>query len=188
MKKIDGLITVSDDSLPATGAFTPNISSATEGGQPVIIDLGSMNRSRNKSKGSTPIISASFETPSHNSPRIFQGTNSLATYHKNACTTFTSTCKDRHSEIDFIGQFIKGIQEPKTRDMLVDELQKAHPCRTNKDGKVEILCEWADVAESLSELGLIIYEASGAPVQSQRVRKKKKILIPRELIESGMMR
>jgi hypothetical protein len=187
VERVNGLITVSDESLPATGALTPTISSATESGQLVTMDVGPMTRSRNKSRDSTPIINAPVETPRPN-PRIFQGTNSLATYHKNASIAFTSISKGRHSQIDFIGQFIKGIQEPKTRNMLVDELQKAHPCRTNKDGKVEILCEWADVAEGLNKLGLLASERSEAPRQSQVVRRKKKILIPRELIESGMMR
>jgi hypothetical protein len=75
------------------------------------------------------------------------------------------------------------------RNRLADALQKTHPCRTDKDGKLEILCEWTDVAAGLKEVGMVIAETGDINPQSQGAgRKKKKILIPRELIESGMMR
>jgi hypothetical protein len=122
-------------------------------------------------------------------PRLIQGPNSLISYHKDACTAFAALPKDCYVEIEFIGQFIKGIQEPKTRNVLVDELQKVHPCRTNRDGKVEILCEWADVTEGLRKVGMLPVGSVEGVAQSQGVtKKKKKILIPREFIESGMMR
>ena len=176
----------SDDNLPATGVPTPDIIPATESRPPSISIAGPRTRSRSRSKGPTPLMDGLVKARP-NPPRLIQGTNSLATYHKNACTSFTSTPKDRHGEIDFVGQFIKGIQEPKTRSALVDELQKAHPCRTNKDGKVEVMCQWADVVEGLIKLGLLAVETE-RHLQSQGVRRKKKILIPKELIESGMMR
>lgn len=66
-------------------------------------------------------------------------------------------------------------------------LQQAHPCRTNKDGKVEVLCEWADVTEGLTKAGTLVGEAGEGASQGAG-RKRKKILIPREWIESGMMR
>jgi hypothetical protein len=122
-------------------------------------------------------------------PRLIQGPNSLASYHKNACTAFAALPKDCYVEIEFIGLFIKGIQEPKTRNALVDELQKVHPCRTNRDGKVEILCEWTDVAEGLRKVGMLpVGSVEGAAQSQGGTRKKKKILIPRQFIESGMMR
>lgn len=154
-----------------------------------IFTPGSRARNRSKSKEATFHDHLIDPPQPANPPRLIQGSMSLITYHKNACTAFASLPKDCHITIEFIRQFINGIQEPKTRNELVDELQKIHPCRTSRGGNVEILCEWADVAEGLSKLGMLPIESVEGATQDQRVtRKKKKILIPREFIESGMMR
>jgi hypothetical protein len=187
---------ISDDDLPATRGLSPDATvPMIESQATVSTNTTRTNttrprtRSRSKSKGPTPISDHPVDGPRVNPPRLIQGTNSLTTYYNNACTAFVSISKDGHSEIEFIGQFVKGIQDPKTRNKLVDVLQKAHPCRTGKDGKVEILCEWTDVAEGLNKAGLLTAQpVESAASEGAGRKKKKKILIPRELIESGMMR
>lgn len=192
LARTDTSTTISDDNLAPTPVSYPDTIMQTIENNGTIIKFteGPRTRSRSKLNRPTTANGHSAEAPKPaNSPRLIQGTNSLTTYHKNACTAFASIPKDRLKEIEFIGHFIKGIQELQPRNALVGELQKAHPCRTNKDGKVEVLCEWADVAEGLNKVGLLSVESGEGAPQSQGVgKKKKKILIPREYIESGMMR
>ena len=153
------------------------------------ITAGPRPRSRSKAEEATSLNDHLVEAPQPvNPPRLIQGPNNIISYHNSACIAFASLPKDRHIEIEFIGQFINGIQEAKARKALLDELQKVHPCRTNRDGKVEILCEWADVAEGLNKVGMLPIESVEGTAQNKRVTRKKKILIPKELIESGMVR
>jgi hypothetical protein len=184
--------TASDDNLASTRVLIPDTPLSVEdsGITDNISTTKPRTRSRGKSNGVAAIIAPhAVASQPANVPLLEQGNNTLTTYHKNACAAFEAFSKDRQVEIEFIGQFIKGIREPKTRNMLVDELQKANPCRTNKDGKVEILCEWMDVIEGLKKAGIVTVEVGeGAPQSQGARRKKKKILIPKELIESGMMR
>lgn len=192
LERADTSTTASDNNLTLIRTPTPDTIVQTIENNATVIDStqGPRTCSRSKSNRPTPVNDHSVDAPKAvNPPRLIQGTNSLTTYHKDACAAFASAARDHHQEIEFIGLFIKGIQEPKTRKTLVDELQKAHPCRTNKDGKVEVLCQWADVTEGLNKVGLLSAESVEGVPQSQGVgRKKKKILIPREYIESGMMR
>lgn len=147
-------------------------------------------RSRSQSNGSSPSRVVQAEVSQAVSiPRLAQGTGSIKAYLKSADTAFSALPKDRQVEIQFVRQFIKGLRDYRARKALINELQKAHACRTSQDGKVDILCEWIDVAEGLRKAGLISLEAGEGEVQNQGAgRKRKKILIPRELIESGMMK
>jgi hypothetical protein len=87
------------------------------------------------------------------------------------------------TEMEFVGAFLKGLRETKQRDVLVKELQKAHQCCTGKDGRVEIICEWEDVAEALVKAGLVESEGRvGKPG-----KRRKRILIPKEMIENETM-
>jgi hypothetical protein len=91
--------------------------------------------------------------------------------------------KDRTSEVEFVATFLKGLREAKQRDILVKELQKAHPCRTGKGETVEIICQWEDVVEALKKAGLINSEGK----EERPAKRRKKILIPTEMIDSGMI-
>lgn len=115
-------------------------------------------------------------------PRLVQGTNQLKTYFANAAAAFYSTSKDKTKEVEFITAFLKGFREAKQREIVVKELQKVHPCWTGKRGTVEIICEWKDVGEAMRKIGLI--EPGG---EERPAKRRKKILIPMEMIESGMM-
>jgi hypothetical protein len=189
---INNSTTASDDNLAPTRVLIPDTPLPVEDSEIMenIRTTKPRTRSRGKSNGVAAFIAPHAEASKIvNYTLLEQGNNTLTTYHKNACAAFEAFAKDRQVEIEFIGQFIKGIREPKTRNMLVDELQQAHPCRTDKDGKVEILCEWMDVIEGLKKAGIVTVEAGEGATQSPGAgRKKKKILIPKELIESGMMR
>ena len=91
---------------------------------------------------------------------------------------------DKSEEIKFVAKFVKGIQNDSKRSLLIKQLEKTNPSFT-ESGEQQILCEWSDVAEALISSGLVEQEeAVGAPP----ARKKRRVLIPPEMIKDGMMR
>jgi hypothetical protein len=84
-------------------------------------------------------------------------------------------------------QFLKGLRDSETRNKLTAALQSRHPCRSNQEGKLEILCEWPDVEDGLRNTGLIVVEA-GDQAPPEPARKKQKILIPQDFVDRGLLR
>lgn len=119
-------------------------------------------------------------------PRLVQGGHcQLKTYHTSASNTFASLEMDKNTEIEFVATFIEGIRDTKEREMLVWQLQSTCASCVDTDGKVRILCEWSDVLDGLRRCGLVEAENGGdAPL----AKKRRKILIPKELIDRGMMK
>lgn len=62
---------------------------------------------------------------------------------------------DDMKEVEFVSAFLGGLREPKQRDILIEELQKAHLCRKGKDGRMVINCKWGDVAKELIKTKLL---------------------------------
>jgi hypothetical protein len=131
-------------------------------------------------------ISTPTSTPASQAvkiPRLHQGTNSLKTYLDKATAIFLSlpNQSDQKLEVEFIALFIKGMRDADKRDILVAELQQAHSSRTKKDGKIEVLCKWADVEEGMEATGLFKVEnLSGGPkkaVQGQKISRFLKELM-----------
>jgi hypothetical protein len=120
-------------------------------------------------------------------PTLSQRTSHLKTYHKNASAAFNALSKDRQTETQFVMQFLKGLRDSETRNTLTAALQSRHPCRSNQEGKLEILCEWPDVEDGLRNTGLIVVEA-GDQAPPEPARKKQKILIPQDLVDRGLLR
>jgi hypothetical protein len=88
--------------------------------------------------------------------RLAQGTNHIKTYYNNANEVFKGLdVNDAQLEVDFVSAFISGITDPKISNRLVSELQRAHPSRNKKDGRIEVLCDWDDVPEGLRKAGLL---------------------------------
>ena len=79
----------------------------------------------------------------------------MKTYHAISSAAFNKLgdC-DHQIGVEFISAFIRGIRENKTRAKLVQELQQYHPSK-DKDGKLEIYCEWLDIQEALKKAELI---------------------------------
>jgi hypothetical protein len=88
--------------------------------------------------------------------RLAQGTNHIKTFYNNANEVFKGLdVNDAQLEVDFVSAFISGITDPKISNRLVSELQRAHPSRNKKDGRIEVLCDWDDVPEGLRKAGLL---------------------------------
>lgn len=90
-------------------------------------------------------------------PRLYQGHNSYKRYLDKATAAFNSLPHpvDQKFEIEFVSLFIQGITTEDKRNNLIAELQQQHQSRRKKGGKVEILCEWKDVAEGMKAAGLL---------------------------------
>ena len=96
-------------------------------------------------------------------PRLHQGHSSYKAYLDKATSTFECLPRpvDRKVEIEFISQFIKGITNEDKRNNLTAELQQQHQSRRKKGGKIEILCEWNDIAEGMKAVGLLQTATAG---------------------------
>ena len=118
-------------------------------------------------------------------PHLVQGSvSSLKAYHISASMELAKLTLDKSEEIKFVAKFVKGIQNASKRSLLIKQLEKTNPSFT-EFGEQQILCEWSDVAEALISSGLVEQEeAVGAPP----ARKKRRVLIPPEMIKDGMMR
>jgi hypothetical protein len=89
-------------------------------------------------------------------PRLSQGTNHVKTYYNNANEVFKRlNMNEAQLEVDFVSAFISGITDGKIKNMLIAELQKLHPSRNRKDGRIEVLCDWDDIPEGLRKAGLL---------------------------------
>jgi hypothetical protein len=89
-------------------------------------------------------------------PRLSQGTNHVKTYYNNANEVFKGlNMNEAQLEVDFVSAFISGITDGKIKNMLIAELQKLHPSRNRKDGRIEVLCDWDDIPEGLRKAGLL---------------------------------
>jgi hypothetical protein len=118
-----------------------------------------VTRSRNRAIDNPTEIA--FEPPlarpeASKIPRLVQGTNHIKTYYHTANEVFKGlNMNDGQTEVDFVAAFISGITDSKIGNRLVIELQRLHPCRNRKDGRVEVLCDWDDVTEGLRKAGLL---------------------------------
>lgn len=111
----------------------------------------------------TSIRTATAETPPK-LPRLHQGHSSYKSYLDKANSAYESLphSGDQKFEIEFIASFIKGITNEDKRNILVAELQQQHQSRRKNGGKIEILCEWKDVAEGMKAAGLLQVATGGA--------------------------
>jgi len=89
--------------------------------------------------------------------RLVQASHtSLRTYHDKYNTSFLKLAnKDKAIEYEYVACFIKGLRDSKQRSNLVKELLKTNASRAGQDGKMEILCDWEDVGNSLRNIGLL---------------------------------
>jgi len=108
----------------------------------------------------------------------------MKAYHTSASKAFANLALDKSGEIEFVARFVKGIHTASNRKLLIKQLEKTNPSFT-ESGEQQILCEWSEVAEALKSLGLTEpEEVSGAPP----AKKKRRVLIPPEMIKDGMIR
>ena len=118
-------------------------------------------------------------------PRLVQGsTTSLKAYHTSASIAFATLALDKNGEIEFVARFIKGMQTAFNRNLLLKQLEKTNPSIT-ESGEQRVLCQWDDVAEALRSTGLI---EPGVVVEVLPAKKKRRVLIPPEMIVDGMVR
>lgn len=118
-------------------------------------------------------------------PRLVQGgASSINAYHTSASKAFAELTLDKSGEIEFVARFVKGILFNSHRIILIRQLEKTNPSITDS-GEQRILCQWNDVADALRSSGLIDSEVAA---EVPRAKKKRRVLIPPEMIEDGMMR
>jgi hypothetical protein len=99
--------------------------------------------------------------------KLVQDNNSMENYYSIANAMFASV--EPHNEMEFCNSFIQGIYNVKTKDTLIVELQKIHPCRV-VNGVVEMLCEWEDIDVALRQTGLL--KAAGGSNQQAGMKRK----------------
>lgn len=120
-----------------------------------------------------------------NSPfKLRQGEGLFQKYLENANHLYHSLPKeDKPSDVEFVALFIKGMRDSRQRERLSTQLQLVHPSRTKKDLSVEVICEWEDVLETLKGMGRVVGGASGKGKEGTTRRRKRNILVPRDLID-----
>ncbi|RKF58724.1 hypothetical protein OnM2_065031 [Erysiphe neolycopersici] len=83
-------------------------------------------------------------------PRLSQGRVQLKLYYEQADSIRSSSdISEEQLETEFVNSFIKGISNYKAREKLTGQLQQIHPSKQKKDGRVEILCSWAELGEAI---------------------------------------
>jgi hypothetical protein len=130
-----------------------------------------VTRSRNKGTDSpteTPTVPPLARLEASKIPRLAQGTNHIKNYYNNANEVFKElNLTGAQLEVDFVSAFISGITDSKTSSRLISELQRAHPSRNRKDGRIEVLCDWDDISEGLRKAGLL------SPAKEESRRKHR---------------
>jgi len=116
-------------------------------------------------------------------PRLLQATSALKNYHAKASSIFASLEGDKN-ETEFVSQFIRGMRDPKQREVLIKTLQMSFGSRTGGDGDVQIFCEWVDVLGGLKRSRLV--EADGG--EEPPAKRGRRFLIPPEMVKKGMKR
>jgi len=99
--------------------------------------------------------------------KLVQDNNSMENYYSIANAMIASV--EPQNEMEFCNSFIQGIYNVKTKDALIVELQKIHPCRM-VNGVVEMLCEWVDIDVALRQTGLL--KAAGGSNQQAGIKRK----------------
>ncbi|KAH8586325.1 hypothetical protein B0O99DRAFT_74148 [Bisporella sp. PMI_857] len=118
-------------------------------------------------------------------PHLRQGIHqSLESYHSSATHTLAKLTLSIGMEIEFVASFLGGIREINNQEKLIKQLQKTCPS-ARKDGKVQILCKWVEVGHALRLTNLA---KCGLLDATQSTKRRKRILLLPELMESGMMR
>lgn len=75
-------------------------------------------------------------------------------------------------EIEFVASFLRGLRDPKQRNVLFKKMQSMHPVRTGSKG-YEIICKWEDVGDALKDANLIPADGTERPA-----KKRRRMLIP----------
>ena len=130
-----------------------------------------VTRSRNKGADSptgTPAERPLARPEASKIPRLAQGTKHIKNYYNNANEVFKGLdLNGAQLDVDFVSAFISGIADSKISSRLISELQRAHPSRNKKDGRIEVLCDWDDIPEGLRKAGLL------SPVKESSRRKHR---------------
>ncbi len=114
-----------------------------------------------------------------------QGVWSIKTYYQDAGKKLQAlNITTPQLEIDFITNFIKGINETKNRQKLLDDLSQIHPSKRKMNGFVEILCDWDELLEGIKRVGMW-------DTNSEKESKKRKRILagrgePRGMVETSL--
>ncbi|POS86813.1 hypothetical protein EPUL_001264 [Erysiphe pulchra] len=112
-------------------------------------------------------------------PRLSQGRVQLKLYYEQADSIRSSSVSSEEQfETEFVNSFIRGISNYKAREKLTGQLQQIHPSKQKKDGRVEILCSWAELGEAIKTF------SSHGEKKTAIKSKKQRTITPRGPIQS----
>lgn len=112
-------------------------------------------------------------------PRLSQGRAQLKLYYEQADSIRSSSVSSEEQlETEFVNSFIKGISNYKAREKFTGQLQQMHPSKQKKDGRVEILCSWAELGEAIKTF------SSHGEKKSAGKSKKQRTITSRGAVQS----
>ncbi|KAI6250130.1 hypothetical protein HI914_01735 [Erysiphe necator] len=102
-------------------------------------------------------------------PKLSQGRVRLRLYYQQADSICSSSMSSTEQfETEFVNSFIKGISNYKAREKFIAHLQQIYPSKQKKDGRVEILCSWAELGEAIKTFGALGEKNSVCKSKKQR--------------------